>query len=108
MAEPRILKNLCSLYTPLSHLANGDNLQVCVEFIDPFRQLGERNQLPANVGDLVLVFIPHIEQKKVLAGIQPLFQFFDTDFRNAHRFLPCRIRFGDCPICRTRLNFDPK
>jgi hypothetical protein len=61
---------------------------------------GKRDQAAANIGNIVLGFIAHIEQKEIFAGIQPTLQFFNSDFRNSHCFLPVWNLLGALLDCR--------
>ena len=63
MSKAGLMKNLCSLCAPRTHLANSHDIQVRVQFIYALRELRKRDQLPADIGDFVLGLIAHIEQK---------------------------------------------
>jgi hypothetical protein len=88
LGEAGLMQKLHSLGTPRSHLAEGYNLAAGIEFAHPIRKLGEWDKVAANIRLFVLVLTAHVEQKEILTGIKPLFQFFNLDFRNAHCFSP--------------------
>ena len=52
-----------------SHLAQSHNLLPGAELIQTLQQLRQRDEVPADIGDLVFVLIAHIEQKNVFTGI---------------------------------------
>src|SRR5271157_5600477 len=108
LTEASFIQKLHRLGAPRSHLADGDNLLVRVEFMHPFLQLGKRNEVPANVRGFILVLVAHIEQKEFLASIQPLLQFFDLDFSNAHCCSPHQESIQRMPFRRTHIIFSPK
>ena len=43
----------------------------------------ERNQMSADVADLVFVRLAHVEHEEILFRIETPLQFFDLNFRNA-------------------------
>jgi hypothetical protein len=52
-----------------------DDLAAGVEFAEAFGQFVHRNQVSAEVADLVLVRLAHLEHEQVIAGIEPPLQF---------------------------------
>jgi hypothetical protein len=91
IVESRPIQELRSLQAPGTHLAQGYDLPLGVQFMEPFGQLGEWYQLAADIRNLVLGLIADIKQEKILTGIQPLLQLFNSDFTNTHCILPIRI-----------------
>ena len=84
MVKTRLAQHLHCFCAARAHFADSDNVPVHVEFVKPLRQFRERDQLPADVGDFVLELIAYIKQKEILSSIQPLFQFFDANFRRRY------------------------
>src|SRR5580692_5310161 len=100
--EPALLQQLDSLYPSRSHLADRHDLLAAVQLIQPPRELGQRNQVAADVRYLVFVFFTHVQQEQVLAAIETAFQLLSLNLVNAHFvFLPwalCKTRGVIC--CR--------
>src|ERR1022692_1579245 len=69
--------------------AMGHDLAAGVEFVHTFWQIAQRDQMPLDVADLILVRLAHVEHEKVFARVQTTFELFDLYFGNAcfHRFL---------------------
>src|ERR1700690_2046899 len=57
--------------------AMGDDLAARVKLVHTFRQIAQRDQMPFDVADLILVGLAHIEHEKVFACIQTPLELFD-------------------------------
>jgi hypothetical protein len=63
--------------------------------------------MPANVGGFELELIAHIEQKEILASIEPLASGLQLEFQERPLSSPLRSCSAN-PSGRTRLDFSPK
>ena len=79
LCEPRLAEEVSSLGAASAHLAVDDDLPAGVELADPLWQVIQRDQVAANVADLVLVRLTHIEHKEVIAPVKALLEFFNGD-----------------------------
>jgi hypothetical protein len=58
-----------------SHFAVGDDLAIGIELVEALGQIVERDEMTAEVGDLVFVGLAHVEDEKLFAGVETAFQF---------------------------------
>src|SRR5918998_1507585 len=91
--EARFSQELYCPRAPSVGLAvNGEGL-VLIQLDQAFRQLAKRYEPRADVGDLVLVWLAHIEDGDVLSVIQPLLELSHRDLRHlVGLFLGVRLR----------------
>src|SRR5207245_5363289 len=71
--------------------AMGDDLTAGIEFVDALRQIAQRNQMAANVADLIFVWLAHIQDEDIFACVQFLLELFHLHLWHigCHwRFLP--------------------
>ncbi len=59
----------------------GDDLAAGIQFVHALGQVVERDQVSAEIADLIFVRLAHVEDKQVLARVTPPLQFFDGNFR---------------------------
>ena len=59
-------------------VAMDDDLAAGVELADALGQVIHRNQVSAEVADLVLVRLAHVEHEQVIAGVEPPLQFLGS------------------------------
>ena len=62
-----------------------DDLARAVEFVHAARKLAERNQMAADIADLIFVRLANVENVDIVAAIEPRFQLARSDFRNGRR-----------------------
>src|SRR5580692_4961193 len=69
--------------------AVGHDLAAGIEFVHALGQIAQRDQVPVDVADLILMRLAHVEHEKVFAGIETPFEFLYLYFGNAcfHWFL---------------------
>src|SRR5258706_13813072 len=71
LREPSLPQELDRLRAAPAHLAVNDNLSARIQFLYRVGQIVQRNQMSADVADLIFVRLAHIENKKILLRIQP-------------------------------------
>src|SRR5580704_2100983 len=74
---------------PHAGAAVGHDLAAGIEFVHALGQITQRDQVPVDVADLILMRLTHVEHEKILARIQTPLELFDLYFGNAcfHWFL---------------------
>ena len=89
LLKSRLLKEGHGLSAAPTHLAVHHDLAARVEFVHPLRQIVQRNQVSANIADLVFVRLAHIEHEQVFFRVQAPLQIFHLNLGNtvAHRLL---------------------
>src|SRR5580692_8008496 len=67
----------------------GNDLAAGIEFVHALWQIAQRDEMPLNIANLILVGLAYVEHEKILARIQTPLELFDLYFGNAcfHRFL---------------------
>src|SRR4028119_1107434 len=81
--EPGVLQKLDGLRAPAAGLAVDGEVLVLVELREAPRKLAQGHELHADVRDLVLVRLAHVENVYVLAGVHLLLELSDGDLRHA-------------------------
>src|ERR1700691_5755259 len=98
--ESILLQQFDCLHAARTHLADGNDFLASVKLVEALRQLRQRNQMSANVGDLVFVLVAHIEQIEVVAVIETALEFFSLNFGNVH-FACLLLAQKQKPTCRS-------
>src|SRR5579864_1250475 len=91
LLETRLLQECNCLGAASAHFAMDHNFAAGIQLVDPLRQIVQRNQVSAQVADLIFMRLAHVENKHVVLLVQTALQFFYLNLRNsvAHRlFLP--------------------
>ena len=81
LLESRLAQEVHRLGAAHAGPAMGDDLFAGIEFVHPIRQFAERNQMSADVADVILVRLANIENVNVVAAIEPLLQVLPLQFR---------------------------
>ena len=68
------------------------DLAVAVDLGQPLRHFVHGDQLAADVGDLVLEGLAHVEDEEIFAGVEALLEFLHADLGNA--VLHCLFLLG--------------
>ena len=74
LTEAMLLEVFDSLHAAWSHLAESDDLFARIQLIQTLRKLGQRDQVPSDIGYLILIFIAHLQQEKTIALIEALLE----------------------------------
>src|SRR5262249_5332523 len=90
LAETRLAQEVHRFRGTLAATAVGHDFVRRIEFVYAARQFAERNEMPAKIANLKFMWLAHIEDVKIVAGIEALLEFARGDFRNVEivfRFL---------------------
>lgn len=71
---------LDGLSAPPAELAVDDDLGVWIEFGQMLRQCVQRNELAADITNLIFRWLAHIDEREVAIFIAPLLQLLNGDF----------------------------
>src|SRR3954463_3548339 len=82
--ESRLAQEIHRLGAAHAGAAMSDDFLAGIELVHTIRQFAERNQMSADVADVILVRLAHIENINVVAAIESLFQFFHFNFVGSH------------------------
>src|SRR5580704_6153020 len=87
-AKAGLLQERDGFRATAAHLAMHDDLAARIEFVHALRQIVQRNQISADIADLILVRFAHVEHEQIFLRIQTPLQIFDLNLGNttAHRF----------------------
>ena len=58
----------------------GDDFAGAIEFADAFGEIAERDEVAAEIADLIFVRFTHVEDIEIVAAIQARFQIARSDF----------------------------
>src|SRR3984885_2207416 len=99
LLESRLAQEFSSLGRTLSASAVRNDLTRAIELVPPPRKIAERNQMPAEIADLILMRLANVENVKIISAIESAFQFAWGNFRNGclrrRRFLAANsAKFG--------------
>src|SRR5580658_2326830 len=75
-----MLQEFDSLGGTLTAAAVGYDFAGGIEFADAFGEIAERDQVAAEIADLIFVRFAHIENIEIVAAIQARFQVAGSDF----------------------------
>jgi len=81
-AEASLAEEVDGLSGTFATLAMSDDFARGIEFVDASRKFAERNQVAAEIADLIFVRVADIEDEDVFAAIEFFFQLARSDFRN--------------------------
>src|SRR5579864_7452477 len=70
LLETRLLQEGHGLRTAHAGAAMGNDFPAGIQLMHPIRQITQRDQMPVNIANLILVRLTHVEHEKVFAGIQ--------------------------------------
>src|SRR5215469_14388023 len=89
LGESGLLQKRDGLGTAAAHLAVDDDFAAGVEFVHALRQIVERDQVSADIANLIFVRLADIEDEQIVLRVQAPLQFFDLNLGNSarHRFL---------------------
>ena len=82
LAEAGLAQELDGFRRALAAAAVRHDFARAVEFADAPRKLAERNQMAAEIADLIFVRLAHVENVEIVAAIEPRFQLARSDFGN--------------------------
>src|SRR6266849_8163206 len=82
LAEAGLAQELDGLGRALSAAAVRDDFARAVELVRASRQLSQRDQMAAEVADLILVRLADVEDEDLLAAVQTRLQLAGGDFRH--------------------------
>src|SRR5271166_3561975 len=91
VGEALLLEEVDGLGAAAAHLAVDNDLARSIEFADALRQVFQRDEMSAEVADLVFVRIADVEDEEVVTAVEALFQFFRS---HVAEFTSCGLLFS--------------
>src|ERR1700691_1763229 len=93
--KPRLLEKLRDTLAAPARFALHDNLAVAIDLRKPLRNLILRNELTADIRDLIFERLANIENEQVLTSVHAPLQFPHAELGNS--ILHCLFLFGFGP-----------
>src|SRR3954465_4214830 len=77
--EPGLAEEIHGFRAAASHLAVGNDLTRGIKFADALRKIAERDEISAEIGDLIFVGLADVEHEEIFAGIETALQLFGSN-----------------------------
>src|SRR4029077_1048625 len=81
-AKARLAQKFHGLRGALAAAAMRHDLSGAIEFAHTTREIAERNQMAAEVADLIFVRLAHVKDEEIISAIEPGLQFACRNFRD--------------------------